>query len=373
MHASPPVPHSDAHWEAVWRQLPLLQQPLGQLVGVQAQAPFWHAWPLGQGAPVLPQTHAPLVQRSAVLPQATHAPPLEPHAVRVVPATQVPLEQQPPLQRLVGLQAEVQVPLLHASSAGQSVSVLQPQTPLAKHTWPAVLVVQLTHGAPPLPQVVALAVWQAPLLSQQPVGQLVAVHLHVPLTHCCPLAQAAPVLPQTHVPLLQVSALLPQARQARPFVPQAVGSLVPATQVLLLVQQPPLHGSLGPHAELQTWLLQASSVGHSVAVLQPQTPLKQTCPRPLWLQSAQVAPPVPQALVAVPATQVLPLQQPLAQLVAVQTQVPFTHAWPAAQAPQVAPLVPQLVAVCAAYATQAPLLVQQPLGQFVALQVRHLP
>jgi hypothetical protein len=44
-HAKPPVPHSDAHWEVTWRQLPLLsQQPLGQVVGVQTttQAPFWH-------------------------------------------------------------------------------------------------------------------------------------------------------------------------------------------------------------------------------------------------------------------------------------------------------------------------------------------
>jgi hypothetical protein len=210
-------------------------------------------------------------------------------------------------------------------------------------------------------------------------------------------------------------------RQAPPLVPQAVGSLVPATQVLLLVQQPPLQGSLGPQAELQTWLLQASSVGQSLAALQPQTPLaKHTCPAPLVVQLTQATPPVPQVVVPdvwqlpvlsqqpfgqlvlsqthlpptqrwplgqathapplvpqnwldVPAWQVVPLQQPLGQLVAVQTQAPFTHAWPAAQATQVAPLVPQLAAVCAARATQAPLLVQQPPGQLVALQVRHLP
>jgi hypothetical protein len=75
----------------------------------------------------------------------------------------------------------------------------------------------------------------------------------------------------------------------------------------------------------------------------------------------------------VPAWQVVPLQQPLGQLVALQTQAPLTHAWPDAQATQVAPLVPQLVAVCEARATQAPLLVQQPPGQLVGLQVRHLP
>jgi hypothetical protein len=72
--------------------------------------------------------------------------------------------------------------------------------------------------------------------------------------------------------LVQLSAVLPQVRQAPPLAPQAV-TVVPATQVLLPVQQPPLQGLLGPHAELQTWLLQASSAGQSLAALQPQTPL----------------------------------------------------------------------------------------------------
>jgi hypothetical protein len=159
-HVAPPVPHSDAHWEGVWRQWPVVlsQQPVGQLVALQTQAPFTHAWPLGQAEPVEPQTHAPLVQLSAVVPHTTQACPLLPQAVRVLPATQVPLRQQPPLQRLVALHAEVQVPLLHASSAGQSVSALQPQTPVAKQMWPAPLVVQLTQVTPPVPQVVVLNV-----------------------------------------------------------------------------------------------------------------------------------------------------------------------------------------------------------------------
>ena len=138
----------------------LSQQPFGQVVALQVvtQALFWHAWPLGQAAPVVPQTHAPLLQLSAAIPQVTQTRPLLPHAATVLPATQVPLEQQPPLQGLVGLHAEVQVPLLHASSAGQSVSALQPQRPLAKHTWPAPLVTQLTQAAPPVPQVAVLEV-----------------------------------------------------------------------------------------------------------------------------------------------------------------------------------------------------------------------
>jgi hypothetical protein len=45
-------------------------------------------------------------------------------------------------------------------------------------------VVQLTQATPPVPQLVRLDVWHLPLLSQQPLGQLVAVHVHVPLAHC---------------------------------------------------------------------------------------------------------------------------------------------------------------------------------------------
>jgi hypothetical protein len=118
----------------VWQFPVLSQQPLGQLVLSQTHLPPTQCWPAAQGEPVEPQTHAPLVQLSAVIPQATQTRPLLPHAVRLLPATQVPLAQQPPLQRLVGLHAEVQVPLLQASSAGQSVSALQPQTPVAKQT-----------------------------------------------------------------------------------------------------------------------------------------------------------------------------------------------------------------------------------------------
>jgi hypothetical protein len=44
------------------------------------------------------------------------------------------------------------------------------------------LVLQLTQSAPPVPQVVLLEVWQVPVLSQQPLGQLVASQTHLPPT-----------------------------------------------------------------------------------------------------------------------------------------------------------------------------------------------
>src|SRR5262245_31736592 len=47
-------------------------------------------------------------------------------------------------------------------------------------------------------------------------------------------------------------------------------------------------------------------------------------------QATQAAPPVPQFCFAVPGSQVVPLQHPVEQLVALQTQAPLTHCWPMA-------------------------------------------
>jgi hypothetical protein len=81
------------------------------------------------------------------------------------------------------------------------------------HSLPAL---HATQAAPLSPQA-ALAVpgWQTPPASQQPLGQLAALHLHAPLTHAWPVAQA------TH---------------AAPFTPQSA-FVVPASQVVPL-QQP---------------------------------------------------------------------------------------------------------------------------------------
>jgi hypothetical protein len=81
---------------------------------------------------------------------------------------------------------------------GQSVE-LQYGTQLCPvHSLPAL---HATHAAPPVPQS-ALAVpgWQFPLASQQPFGQVVALHPHAPFTHSVPVAHAihaAPPVPQS--------------------------------------------------------------------------------------------------------------------------------------------------------------------------------
>jgi hypothetical protein len=238
------------------------------------------------------------VQVSPAGAQVRQVPPLVPQAVgSLVPATQVLLLlQQPPLHGSFGPQAELQTWLLQASSVGQSLAALQPQTWVLKQTWPRPLVAQLAQATPPVPQAVVLVPATQVVPLQQPLGQLVLSQTHAPFTQCWPAAQAEPVAPQTHAPLVQVSAVIPQLTQTRPLEPHAV-RVFPATQVPL-EQQPPLQGLVVLHAEVQTPLLHASSVGQSVSELQPQTPLaKHTWPAPLVVQLTHAAPLVPQVVV----------------------------------------------------------------------------
>jgi len=55
---------------------------------------------------------------------------------------------------------------------------------------------QATQRAPPDPQsVLAVPGWQLPPASQQPLGQLAALHTHAPPAHACPAAQATQAAP----------------------------------------------------------------------------------------------------------------------------------------------------------------------------------
>ncbi len=83
-----------------------------------------------------------------------------------------------------------------------------------------------------------------------------------------------------------------------------------------------------------------------------------------------MAPPLPQALVELPAWQVLPWQQPLEQVLAEQVEgavhLPLLHDSPLLQATQVLPPVPQ--AVTSVPALHWPLW-QQPVAQLEGVQV----
>ena len=174
--------------------------------------------------------------------------PLMPHADGSLPATQMLDELQQPVQLgqaqvlvqfcwlhfspLPVLQALQAVALPHAASvvpgwhwvplqqpAGQETGVHVQR--LFEHSW---LEPHLVQGAPPLPQAPeVLPGWQAPLLSQQPFGQMVALQVTV----------------DWHEPVLQTW-FAPQTAQTPPPVPQAC-SLVPCTQLQLAAQHPVGH------------------------------------------------------------------------------------------------------------------------------------
>jgi hypothetical protein len=126
----------------------------------------------------------PPEQVGVIPPHATQAPPFVPHAPLLVPPTQVPLSQQPPLHGAPGPHCwrQVCVVELQASSGAQSAAELQPHAP-ATQARPLGLDVQSTHALPdephsepavPATQVAGVAVSQQPPLhgcaSEQPLA-----------------------------------------------------------------------------------------------------------------------------------------------------------------------------------------------------------
>jgi hypothetical protein len=92
VHEAPAVPHCESVLPG--RQLVPSQQPLGQVVESQRQAPLTQVWPVWHSAPA-PQRHTPSSQRSeATVSQAEQLPPPVPQ--RLMPfTTHTPLAQQP--------------------------------------------------------------------------------------------------------------------------------------------------------------------------------------------------------------------------------------------------------------------------------------
>ena len=75
--------------------------------------------------------------------------PVFPQAPSESPVWQLLVEQQPPLQSWVALQALVHacVVVLHAMNVGQSVATLQPHVVLPTQMWPAAFPAQFTQAA----------------------------------------------------------------------------------------------------------------------------------------------------------------------------------------------------------------------------------
>jgi hypothetical protein len=252
----------------------------------------------------------------------------------------------PPAQQPVG-----QVVLLHTQAppeqtlpAPQAAPLPQVHEPVIGSQPSATLVLHVAQALPPTPQVATVGALQVPF-TQQPFGQDWALQTHELPTHSVPPPQAG-LVPQRHSPEAEqrLARLTSHETQAAPLTPQVAGAAP--------VQVEPEQHPLGQLAGLQPL----------------QAPPKQVCAPQLW----QAAPPLPQAELDVPATQVVPEQQPFGHDVPSHTQLPARQRCPEAHsepAPQAhAPLARHWLAVIP-HAVQAP----PPVPQAVSVGVRQAP
>jgi len=223
---------------------------------------------------------------------------------------------------------------------------------------------QAVQVAPSAPQLSSDRDWQvAP--AQQPLGHATTSQTQLPETQCRPELQAG-LLPHWQSPAdEQLSALVvSQTAHPSPPLPQA---LTTGGVVQVLPEQQPLP---------------------QLPELQPlHTPPLQVPGEHDW----QPLPPVPHAVLSVPARHVVPAQHPFEHEAGLQTHALLTQFWPAphaAEAPQRhAPLVEQLLALAGSHTMQlAPpvphvasalvlqvLPVQHPLEQELTLQTQTPP
>jgi len=294
--------------------------------------------------------------------QLEHATPLAPHAVSMKPASQTPVASQQPVQ-LAALQT---VELLHAFAVqvaplGQTVQAAPPppQTLVVVPAWQTPLMSQQPLQLPG-PQAAASGPWQKPNWQVLFAGQVVhamppkpQLEFVSPVTQVLPWQQPKGHVPgpqggATHAPLVHVSSAA-QSAHALPPVPQAE-VLVPVTHSLLMQQ--PLGHVVGLQlvtacSQRPAAALQVKFVGHA----------------------SQFAPPVPHALLALPAWQnELALQQP-PQLLgphAGSWQKPCWQVSPKVHCWQKLPKDPQSLLVVPVWQTL--FTSQQPFGQFWNVQ-----
>jgi hypothetical protein len=364
LHApSAPAPQAEVHAPPAQVGVPALQVPQARPVAPQApfavpamqvepeQHPPWHAWVAshaveqtwllpqascaGQSAELLhpqddPFSHTwPFVD----VRQSVHAPPPVPHASPAIPVTHAFVdEQQPPLHAVVPVPhvaEHVWLVVLQACPVGQSVAALQPQAPLARQAFPALLPVQTAQTDPLPPHWPGMVPgWHVPevALEQHPVGHAwlepqtkVQIppeqpwapgpqSLTEPQPHCPPPGTGSHTVPCVlDAQLLHVPPLLPQR-----------GAVVPATHVVP-EQHPPLQGCDEPlHCDVQRCVAVSQAVigGQSATELHPQNvepPLVSHCPPfglDVQLTHAGAAAVVPQAAPVSPGAQRPALQQP---------------------------------------------------------------
>lgn len=231
---------------------------------------------------------------------------------------------------------------------------------------------QVTHAAPPLPQVGNVGVVHVPP-EQQPLAHDWASQTHEPSTHTCPGEHAGPE-PHSQVPPFEqrLAFVVSHPVQASPPTPHAASegdshvapTQQPAAQFDALhpVQTPPTQFWLLGHVShadplapqdavvvpATHWPSEQQPSGHEVT-LHTHAPCEQICPvahagppphvhTPAVEQPSadaphalHVAPSVPHVAV-VGASQMAPAQHPVLHDVASQTHLSLTQCWPVAHA-----------------------------------------
>ncbi len=338
-HALPPDPHAPV-LEPVSQNPRASQQPVGQVAGLHVgpmHAPPAHVSPGGHGRQALPPV---------------------PHAVVLVPDSQLPRLSQHPLAQVVALHVVPRHdPLVHVSPGGQA-----------------------TQLAPPLPQAVVLfPSTQAPTPLQQPAGHVAALHggsSHIPALHESPGGQAAHDTPPVpHAPVVVPVSQNPSASQHPPG--HVMGSHTTPVQVPAVHESPGGQGKHAappvPQAEVLVPVshfppLSQQPVGHvdALHVLPWQDPVVHVSPGG---QAAHKTPPLPHALVLRPGWHTPPRSQhPAGHVVALQSgavHVPAAHVSPDGHALQELPPVPHSPGVVPV--SQKPRPSQHPSGHVFAL------
>jgi hypothetical protein len=228
-------------------------------------------------AGTLPHWHTPDEEQLSAVEgsHATHISPPTPQfgspgVMHVVP-------EQHPLGHEVALQAHTpSKQICPETQAGRLPHVHAPSVQ------PSPMMPQLAQVPPVGPHSVGDCVVQT-LPAQQPVRHDVALQMHAPAEHCCPVAHGV-VFPHWQTPdAEQLSAVIPQLVHAPPAVPQA--DTEGGVQV-------------GPEQQ---------PVGHVVLLQLRQVPALQAA---LTGQLWHAPPPDPQALSLLPVSHVEPAQQP---------------------------------------------------------------
>jgi hypothetical protein len=297
---------------------PEQQPPLhgcdAEQAGVQVCVPAEQACPLGQSdGPLHPHALATHACPAAALVQSTQLAPVGPHAVGAVPGWQPPLWQQPLAHATVAEHAAntqtcvagLQLP------AGQSALELHPHAP-ARQAVPIELPTQLTQAPPVVPHAALLAPAAQIPDAQQPPWQGCAA-LHRLVQACLTASQAKPVgqsfaeLQPQEPPLAlgrhSAPMALPTHEAHAPDEPHAP-AVVPAAH-RPPEQQPPLQGCDAEQLVVQLCVLtlQAWPLGQSAGPLQPHAPATHAWPAAALVQSVQLPPDGPHAVVVFPGRQ----------------------------------------------------------------------